>query len=283
MRPDAFESFFASLPGPMPPLSLEDTKQGLLGDLLSNYIATDDKDVTLLTSVRLADAAEFETLLGRCENRVPGLLAYNGRFFVRHMVALIYSEMERLGLLAAGFIVLILLIVVRRLRSVATMLLPLLASLLWTFGLMGWLGIQLNLMNSIVIVFIFGLVVDYAIFMTIAMRARPVDSTGSRSTSDSESTTRSAIRPGWESPDHLLRTAGAILISALTTLCGMGALLFAQHPALHTIGATALLGIATGVVSVLTIVPLLGRMKRSFCNTNRMNTRRQCPESAQRG
>ncbi|MGB2985531.1 MAG: MMPL family transporter [Phycisphaerae bacterium] len=233
MRPEAFEEFLRSLPGPMPAIAFEDYQQGMLGDLLSNHLSTGEEDVFLLTSVRLGEADEFGAILDQCRERVPGILAFNGRFLVRHMVELIYNEMKRLGVLALAFILLILLVFVRRVGLLAAMLVPLLASLLWTFGLMGWVGIRLNLMNSAVVVFIFGLVVDYSIFMTMAMRAR-----------------------AGEDSDHVQRTCGAIVISASTTLCGMGALLFARHPALHTIGATAFLGIGSGLVAVLVIVPL---------------------------
>jgi biotin transporter BioY len=37
----------------------------------------------------------------------------------------------------------------------------------------------------------------------------------------------------------------------------MGALIFAGHPALHSIGVTALLGIGSGFVSVFVIIPLI--------------------------
>ncbi|MFQ5590451.1 MAG: MMPL family transporter, partial [Phycisphaerae bacterium] len=86
-------------------------------------------------------------------------------------------------------------------------------------------------------------IVDYSVFLTMAMRAS-----------------------GRVLSQHLLQTCGAITISALTTLGGMGALLFAKHPALHTIGATAFLGIGSGLVAVFTIIPLLGRLTGERCS-----------------
>ena len=107
-------------------------------------------------------------------------------------------------------------------------------SAIWTLGFLGLVGIRLNLVNSAVAVFVLGLVADYGIFLVVALR----QSNGAGS-------------------EELLRTCGAIVISALTTMCGMGALIFARHPALHTIGATALLGVGGGLIAVFTVIPPL--------------------------
>ncbi len=237
MRPEAFEEFFQTLPGPMPAISYEDYGQGPLSGLLASQMSRTQDDVILLTRVKLKEQKGFAKLADDVRTRVPGAIAFNGRSFVGHMVELIYAEMRRLGAMTLSVIAVILLVFVRRPVLLVALFLPLLASLLWTFGLMGWLDIRLNLMNSVVAVFIFGLIVDYSIFMTLAMRA-----------------SRGAYGK------HVQQTCGAITISALTTLCGMGALLFARHPALHTIGATAFLGICTGLLAVFTIIPLLGKM-----------------------
>ncbi len=250
MRPEAFEKFFQSLRSPLPlsgygveggvdtpPFVTLGTGAGLLGELLANYMSTGEEDVILLTRVKLEDFDAFREIQREVEELLPGTAAFNGRFFVGHMAELIYGEMKRLGSVTLGLIFLILLIFVRRPGLLVAMLVPLLTSLLWTFGLMGWLDIRLNIMNSVVAVFIFGLIVDYSIFLTMAMHTS-----------------------GGVDSQHLLRTCGAITISAGTTLCGMGALLFAGHPALHSIGATASVGIGSGLIAVFTIIPLLGRI-----------------------
>ncbi|MFH0944953.1 MAG: MMPL family transporter, partial [Planctomycetota bacterium] len=103
----------------------------------------------------------------------------------------------------------------------------------WTFGIMGWCGIRINMMNCIVGVFVFGLVIDYAIFL--------------RAARDRLDTDRA---------QHLGHAGGAVAISALTTLLGVGSLALASHPALRTVGLTAATGIACGWLAVLLIGPL---------------------------
>jgi predicted RND superfamily exporter protein len=239
MRPEALGGFLDSLPGPMPSINYDEYLAGPLRSLLAGQMSEAEGGVVLLTRVKMNHAESFPALSAQVRAALPGAIAFNGSSFVLHIVELIYREMERLGAITFVVILIVLLAVFRRPRLVMAILLPLFASLLWTFGAMGWLDIRLNMMNSAVAVFIFGLIVDYSIFLTLAMQGC-----------------------GSERDEHLLRTCGAITVSALTTLCGMGALLFAGHPALHTIGATAFLGIGSGLVAVFTVIPLLNSSPR---------------------
>jgi uncharacterized protein len=56
-----------------------------------------------------------------------------------------------------------------------------------------------------------------------------------------------------------LETDKAVLVSGLTTLLGFGALVLADHPALHSIGLTVLIGIAAAIPAALFVVPSLAR------------------------
>ena len=236
IKVEVLGGFLQSLPGSAPLIDYRDYSQGILGEMTAHHLSETNGRLTVLTELKLTDPDDFGAILADVREVLPNVIAYDGRFFVRHMVKLIYGEMKRLGVLTFGVILVLLLIFVRRPGLVAAMMLPLLASLLWTFGLLGLLGIHLNMINGVVVVFIFGLIVDYGIFLSLALRRE-------------------------DDPDHehLMRTCGAITISALTTLCGLGALLFANHPALSSIGVTALVGISSGLLAVLTIVPLMGK------------------------
>jgi predicted RND superfamily exporter protein len=94
---------------------------------------------------------------------------------------------------------------------------------------LGWLGIKINIINSIISVFIFGLVIDYSIFLVSSLKQNQLNFTHT--------------------------SGGAILISALTTMIGLGALVFAGHPALYSLGLTALIGIGSGLIVVIFFVP----------------------------
>ncbi|UCE58691.1 MAG: MMPL family transporter [Phycisphaerales bacterium] len=239
MRPEVFDEFFESLTAPTSPIAPADYKEGVLQELLATHLSQSGERTTLLTRVKLSFADAFDPTLALVKRYLPEAVAFNGRALVRTIADLIYREMTKLAVISFGLILVVLLLVVRRVRLVAAMLAPLVLSVFWTVGFLGSLGIQLNMMNSAVAVFILGLIVDYSIFLTLAINDA------------------NRVRD-----EHVVRTCGAITISALTTLCGMGALVVARHPALHAIGATALLGLGSGIVSVFILIPLIVRPGR---------------------
>lgn len=238
MRPQVLMKAIADLPGDSPPLEVEELNKGFLKNLLSNNLSITDEGTFILTNLKLTDYKNYSEVARTVESSVPQAIITNSRHFAEHMVELIYSELKRLGGLALLMVILLIILTRKKKNAIMALILPLLISLLWTFGIMGLTGIRLNIMNSIIVIFIFGLVIDYAIFLQSA----------------------------WNNADeteknHLSLTCGAIIISATTTLCGLGSLLFARHPALHAIGLTAFIGICCGLVAVMLLVPLAGKRK----------------------
>jgi predicted RND superfamily exporter protein len=159
---------------------------------------------------------------------------HNEQRFMTAIVGLIYREMNRIALLTAGLFLLALWIEDRNPRRLLRLTLPIAVNLVWCFGLMGWLDIRVNLVNSLVIVFLFGVIVDYAIFMTRALEA-------------------------WREGDVEFPAAAgaAVAISALTTMIGFAVLIAARHPMLQSIGHVTLIGVVSGLVSVYVLSPIL--------------------------
>jgi predicted exporter len=56
---------------------------------------------------------------------------------------------------------------------------------------------------------------------------------------------------------HDRSTDLAVLLGGLTTVAGIGMLVLARHPALHSIGITLLLGLAGAIPSALLVIPAL--------------------------
>lgn len=107
-------------------------------------------------------------------------------------------------------------------------LVPVITSIIWLLGLMPILGLTLNMANLITCLLILGLCVDYGIFMTYKHR--------------------SSLDIG---------TNTAVAMAAVTTISGAGALIFAKHPALLSVGITMVIGVTTGYLSSVLIVPQL--------------------------
>lgn len=209
----------------------------IINTIISNQIGVSEKSSMILTPVSLADNKYFDFLKDYLNITGLDLIIYSGKSFASEILEVIFSEMLKIILIAALFVIALLFIIKRNIIKVLKMLTPLCLSLFWTFSIMGWSGIQINIVNCLVAVFIFGLVIDYCIFLVFA----------SEGSSDKK---------------HILNTSSAVSISAITTIFGLGALVFARHPALHSIGFTALIAISSGLITVLILIPLFFHKKQ---------------------
>ncbi len=240
-RPAMFEGYASKLAQAGDSfLKKKEVRSTILEQILDMQVSQRKEQSMVLTRIKLRSYRDLQTVRAALKKQYPQLLVYNGKYFVTRMVQLIFNELKRMGGLVFVLIFLIALAYKRSIKTAVVLILPLLLSLLWTFGLMGWLGIRINIINSIVSVFVFGLVVDYSFFMHNA-----------------------CVQSVAEKESFLDHSSAAVSLSALTTLFGLGALLLASHPAMHTLGATATIGIASGLLLVLLIIPY------SFCKKSR--------------
>jgi hypothetical protein len=111
---------------------------------------------------------------------------------------------------------------------------PILISWLWTLGFAGWLGIEFNIFNIIISSLIFGLGIDYSIAITQGL-----------------------IRENKYGYKELGSFKIAVFFSAITTLAGVGVLIFAKHPALKSMAVITVLGIVSVLFLSLTLIPIL--------------------------
>ncbi len=131
-------------------------------------------------------------------------------------------------------IFLILLLVFRRIELVIVSIIPILISWLFTTGIMGIFGLQFNVINIIVCTLIFGIGVDYSIFMTMALQK--------------EHTFGETELPTYRT---------SILLSVATTILGIGVLIFAGHPALKSIATISIIGIFSALLITFILQPLV--------------------------
>ena len=120
--------------------------------------------------------------------------------------------------------------------------LPMAVSWLWILGIMALLGIQFNIINIILSTFIFGQGDDYTIFMT-------------------EGTV-------YEYKHHRPMLASyrrAIMLSALIMFIGIGSLIIARHPALHSLAEVTIVGMFSVVLMAFIIPPLAFRLWIKLC------------------
>ena len=114
---------------------------------------------------------------------------------------------------------------------------PMAISWVWILGLMAILGIKFNIVNVILATFIFGQGDDYTIFMTEGCIYE--HKTG---------------KPILASYKH------SILLSAIIMFIGIGTLIVAKHPALHSLAEITIVGMSSVVFMSWLIPPLLFKL-----------------------
>lgn len=113
---------------------------------------------------------------------------------------------------------------------------PMAISWVWILGIMGALGIEFNIVNIILATFIFGQGDDYTIFMT-----------------EGASYEYAYRRRMLASYKH------SIIISALIMFIGIGTLIVARHPALHSLAEVTITGMFSVVLMAYIFPPLIFR------------------------
>ncbi|MCA8915891.1 MAG: MMPL family transporter [Planctomycetes bacterium] len=203
--------------------------------LLGNFVSKQDGRWYIGTTTQL-DVSRLSEL----KARQPAAIVLNKAAFVGRMIEFIRHDLVLMGGLSLLLVLVVLWLTFRKLREVATALVPVAGGIVWTLGLMGLIGIPFNIINTLVTVFIAGLGIDYGIFFVQTYRG-----------SDSR-----------EQADERLKHAGAgVLVAALTTLFGFGSMALARHPALFSVGVTTAIGVISALVLTLTVVPTLLEVK----------------------
>jgi hopanoid biosynthesis associated RND transporter like protein HpnN len=145
---------------------------------------------------------------------------------------------EQAALYALVVILAVLWLDFRSLTHAALAALPLAVGMAQTLGLMGLVGIDLNPANLIGIPLILGIAVDYGVHIVHDFLERP----GPYSISAS--------------------TANSVLVDALTTILGFGALMVASHRGLESLGRVLTLGVTTCTITSLVFLPAILAMLR---------------------
>jgi uncharacterized protein len=221
---NAFDQFLSSLNSSNSLIHPDDFNIFGIKDVLDSMIIRSEGKVSILTLV--PDTSEMRTLMIRAKDIPPGVRFVSQTHFSDMIRAAISHDFIRF--IAGAFIVIILLLILlfRDIKKVLLSLAPVVTGIAFMFGVMSWFNISFNIFNIISSILIIGTGVDYGIFMVCK-----------------------------SSEDYEHDTDIAVLLSGLTTVTGIGALVFARHPALHSIGITVLLGIGAAIPSAMFVIP----------------------------
>ena len=133
-------------------------------------------------------------------------------------------------------VIIILFLFYRNLELTVLTISPIVITWLLTLGVMGFFNIEFTIFNVIISTFIFGLGVDYSIFITNAL-----------------------VKDYTYGTKEINTYKVSILLSVITTILGIGVLVFAKHPALRSISVLSLVGILLTLFVSFIMQPILFR------------------------
>ncbi|WP_212006397.1 trifunctional MMPL family transporter/lysophospholipid acyltransferase/class I SAM-dependent methyltransferase [Chitinophaga sp. HK235] len=156
------------------------------------------------------------------------------QYAANRLVEVIKEEFNSIAWMTSLLVFTALLLSYGRLELALITFVPMAISWIWILGIMGLLGIKFNIVNIILSTFIFGLGDDYSIFMMDGLLQEY--KTGKKTLSSFKS---------------------SIFLSAITTILGLGVLIFAKHPSLQSIALISIIGISTVVLISQVMIPVL--------------------------
>lgn len=205
----------------------------------SNFIEYCDGRYLVFTPVQCATMTEKDIISDTVTDKGMNdhAIAVDPMYYIRDMVEVVHRDFDLAVEISSIFVLIVLLVSFRSIWSAILSFIPMALSWYVVKGAMVLLGLQFNLINIVISTFIFGIGVDYSIFVMEGLLA--------------------IARSG--SSKLLVWHKSAIFFSAIVLLIVMCSLLFAVHPSISSIGLTALIGMATTVIFSYTIQPWLFR------------------------
>ena len=198
---------------------------------LKNFITT-SSDLNTISTIIKVEEDQIAPILSKFKNK-SSLLVIDRQKLNEDLLGHLKSEFNALLLYCSIAIVLLLLIFYKNLKLTLVTLIPIVVTWIITIGLMGLLNVEFNVFNIIISSFVFGLGVDYSIFITNGLMMETN-----------------------EKHREIITSKVGILLSVLTTITGVGVMVFAKHPALHSISMVSVLAIFSAVLVSFTLQPI---------------------------
>ncbi len=237
LQPSAFEPFFDYVDESkdLAPLSYEDWRSSNAEALVRPFRIELDDAVGFVTFLR--NVHHPRKLAQRLKERDSLYFVDQGKL----MRSASKSYMQRIGvLLGVGLIAVlsILWIRYRRIRIAAAAICPAVLAVGTTVGALTAVGISMNILALTALLMVLSMGADYGVFLAEAnLRQKSNHAAG----------------------DSAGLTLMGMLVACLSTVFGFGVLSLSQHPALHTIGLVA----AVGVTASLVLAPIALVLSRS--------------------
>lgn len=232
--PDSFDEFFAILSGSyevQPP----DYFQDLQSSVFASHLNADSVEQTYsVIDQVIVSNAHFSAVKDSLDRMpIPGYV-FDVEGMNSSIATTLSDNFNYIGWACGLIVFLFLWFSLGSIELALLSFLPMAVSWVWIMGIMSVLDIHFNVVNVILATFIFGQGDDYTIFMTEGCQY--------------EYAYRKKMISSYKN---------SIIISALIMFFGIGTLIFAKHPALHSLAQVTIIGMFTVVFMAYLLPPLL--------------------------
>lgn len=237
--PSLFDNFQELMANPAEPELIVETDI-LPPEVLENFV--EQKSGLYLVYFSVKNLPENTLAVNDCLTKVDGCMLMNPYYYCKNLVELIHDDFNLIMWISMGFVLLLLLITYRNIWLTLIALLPMLLSWYTVLGAMALFGQTFNLVNIIVSSFVFGIGVDYSVFIM------------------------EGLRKGDDDNPTMVYNKTAITMSATILVICMFVLGFAVHPAVSSISFASTVGMITTIMLSYTIEPILYRFYMKIKN-----------------
>ena len=236
LNPEAFNAFFEAANADYQPDALykaELIPEGYLSTLTEQSYGGDYLVFTSVRcqndSVRSSDSDYIRICDAVSSN--PNLLVLDTYYYTTDTLIQMSRDFDTLQWLSMAFVFVVLLLSFRfNVKYTVLGFAPILLSWLIVLGVMNLFGVQFNLISIIISTFIFGIGVDYSIFVMNGLINQ-----------------------------NLQYHKTAVLLSAIILIVTVSSMLLAQHPAIRSVGFSTLVGLLSAVILAYVLQPAVFR------------------------
>lgn len=210
--------------------------------LVSNFIELNEDGYLVFTSALVRP--ENVRAVSEAVTELDNVTVADPFFYAGDMVKVLHGDFKVVLMVSSLFVFLVLLLSYRSLVAAIIAFLPMFVSWYAVEGVMAIAGVEFNLINIMLSSFVFGIGVDYSIFVMDGLVAREKS----------------------KSMRLMACHKTAILISATILIVVTGSLLFATHPSIRSVGFCTIVGMTFTVLITYVLEPIAFKlcMKNGF-------------------
>ncbi|HEY8735294.1 MAG TPA: 1-acyl-sn-glycerol-3-phosphate acyltransferase, partial [Puia sp.] len=243
-RPSAFKPVTTTIVKNYSPLDAAETNI-LRNGFANDYIIEKKNQVSLISLLKV-EPHDKRSVYQAFAN-TPDITVTDKQYITSKLLDVVTADFSQIGWMVSVLVFFVLLLTYGRIELALVSFIPMVIAFIWILGIMGLAGLQFNIVNIILSALIFGLGDDYSLFIMDGLLQEY--KTGKKNLSSYKS---------------------SIVLSAITTLAGLGVLIFAGHPALRSIALISITGILSVVLIAQVLIPFFfnflihNRIKHGF-------------------